>query len=144
MLKDRADEEVKDRTLVVRDLPLDLNKQLLKSILEERFGEIETMKTRTAGPWFRADVTFNSKDAITNNLDIWSIQYKKDFCRVAPASFNKEQIDQRNMYTAKLTNLPFGTTVIDLKEILQQVDAKSCFMLRTQSRYTRKRFAYIS
>jgi len=144
LLKDRADEEVKDRTLVVRDLPLDLNKQLLKSILEERFGEIETMKTRTAGPWFRADVTFNSKDAISNNLDIWSIQYKKDFCRVAPASFNKEQIDQRNMYTAKLTNLPFGTTAIDLKEILHQVGAKSCFMPRTQSRYTRKRFAYIS
>ena len=92
----------------------------------------------------QADIIFNNKDAITNHLDIWSIQYKKDFCRVAPASFNKEQIDQRNMYTAKLTNLPFGTTAIDLKEILQQVNAKSCFMPRTQSRYTRKCFVYIN
>jgi RNA recognition motif-containing protein len=45
----------------------------------------------------------------------------------------------------KLTNLPFGTTPIDLKEILQQFKAKTCFIPRTRfSKYDCRRFAYIT
>jgi len=144
LLKDRGDEEVQHRTLVVRDLPLDVNRNLLKVILENTFGKIETLRTRTAGPWYRADVIFEKSESIENNLDCWAIQYKKDLCRVAPAYFTKDDIDMRNAFTVKLTNLPFGTTPIDLKEILRQVKAKTCFIPRTRSRYTRKRFAYVS
>ena len=37
-LKSRNDDETKKRTLFIRDLPLDVNKSLLKIILEEKFG----------------------------------------------------------------------------------------------------------
>lgn len=144
LLKDRADDEVKQRTLVIRDLPLDVNWNLLKTILQNTFGEVESLRLRIAGPWYRADVTFKDADRINENKDLWSIQYKKDLCRIAPASFSKDDIDERNQYTAKLTNLPYGTTPIDLKDILQQVKAKTCFIPRTRSRYNRRRFAYVS
>lgn len=144
LLKDRGDEEVQRRTLVVRDLPLDVNRRLLHTILEAQFGEIESLKLRLAGPWYRADVTFTDAEGIERKLDCWSIQYKKDLCRVAPAYFTREHIEARNANTVKLTNLPFGTTPIDLKEILIKVSAKTCFIPRTRSRYSRKRFAYVS
>lgn len=143
-LKDRGDREVQSRTLIIRDLPLDVNRSLLKAILENQFGKIDSIKYRLAGPWYRADATFESNVGIENNLDCWSIQYKKDLCRVAPAFFTREDIDYRNQFTVKLTNIPYGTTPIDLKEILQKVNAKTCFMPRTRSRYNRKRFAYVS
>ncbi len=52
-------------------------------------------------------------------------------------------IEECNQYIVKLTNLPFSTTSVNLKEILQQAEAKTCFIPRTRNRYTRKRFAYI-
>jgi hypothetical protein len=143
-LKSRNDDETKKRTLFIRDLPLDVNKSLLKVILEEKFGEIESLKTRLAGPWYRADATFVNDKGIQENLDLWSIQYKKDLCRIVPAYFTHDEIDERNSRTAKLTGLPFGTTPIDLKEILKRFNAKTCFIPRTRSRYHRCRFAYIS
>ena len=144
LLKDRGDEEVQHRTLVVRDLPLDINRNLFKVILEEKFGKIENLRMRLAGPWYRADVTFESSEGMDTNKDCWAIQYKKDLCRIAPAYFTRDDIEERNQYTVKLTNLPFGTTPIDLKEILRQVKAKTCFIPRTRTRYNRKRFAYVS
>ena len=64
--------------------------------------------------------------------------------RSVPAYFTHDEIDERNSRTAKLTGLPFGTTPIDLKEILKRFNAKTCFIPRTRSRYHRCRFAYIS
>ena len=144
LLKDRGDREIQQRTLVIRDLPLDVNRSLLKAILEDKFGKIENIKFRVAGPWYRADATFETSEGIEKNIDCWTIQYKKDFCRIAPAYFSRDDIEEHNQYTVKLTNLPFGTTPVDLKEILQQVNAKTCFIPRTRNRYIRKRFAYIS
>src|SRR5205085_210659 len=88
--------------------------------------------------------TFVDDRGIQENLDLWSIQYKKDLCRIVPAYFSRDEIEERNSRTAKLTGLPFGTTPIDLKEILKQFNAKTCFIPRTRSRYHRCRFAYIS
>ena len=144
LLKDRGDDDVQQRTLVVRDLPLDVNRSLLRAILEDKFGDIEALRLRTAGPWYRADVTFAASEKIESNLDCWAIQYKKDFCRIAPAYYTRENIEERNQFTVKLTNLPFGMTPVDLKEILKQVKAKTCFIPRTRNRYIRKRFAYVS
>src|SRR5919205_2018371 len=51
-VKGRYDEDTKKHTLVVRDLPLDVNKSLLKVILEEKFGESESIRFRLAGPYY--------------------------------------------------------------------------------------------
>lgn len=143
-LINRGDEEIKNRTLVIRDLPLDTDRNMLKSILES-YGSLDSLKLRLSGSWFRADAIFKEETTIENNfINTWSIQYKKDMCRVAPASYNRSQIEERNSRTAKLTNLPYGTTPIDLKQILQEVKAKTCFIPRTRNRYARHRYAYVS
>src|SRR5215471_9770080 len=56
-LYNRGDDEIKKRTLVIRDLPLDTDRILLKSILEKA-GPLESLKLRLSGSWYRADATF--------------------------------------------------------------------------------------
>ena len=63
---------------------------------------------------------------------------------MAPAYYNKSNINERNQYTLKLCNIPFGITAFDLRELLQKVNAQTCFMPRTRDKYTRQRFAYIT
>jgi len=46
--------------------------------------------------------------------------------------------------TLKLTNLPFGITAFDLREIYEKTNAKICFIPRTRDKYSRLRFAFIS
>ena len=140
----KGDNDTLERSLVIRDLPLDLDKNLLKLIIEEKFGQIDSLTTRLAGPWYRADVMLKSKDNIEENIDMWAIQYKKELCRIAPAYFSREQINQRNEFTLKLTNLPYGTTPIDLKPILLEFKCKTCFIPRIRNRYTRQRYAYVT
>ena len=73
-----------------------------------------------------------------------SINYLKDLCRIAPANVSKEEIDRRNKFTAKLANLPFGITAVDLKELLVTIKARTCFIPRTRDKYSRLRYAYIT
>ena len=78
------------------------------------------------------------------NTKRWSMFYLKDLCKIAPATVTREEIDQRNKNTLKLTGLPFGTTAYDLKPILEQTKAKTCFIPRTRNQYGRARYAYVA
>jgi len=66
----RGDEDTLERTIVVRDLPLDLDRNLLKVIIKDKFGEIESSTVRLAGPWYRADIILNSKEKIEENINM--------------------------------------------------------------------------
>ena len=63
---------------------------------------------------------------------------------MVPVSFTKEDIDKRNQYVAKLANLPFGITAYDLRELIEKINAKTCFIPRTRDKYSRARYAYIT
>lgn len=141
----RGDDEIKNRTLVVRDLPLNMEKNILKKILERKTGiEVTDIKTKVTGPWMTAHVTFQTDAAINTLKDVWSIPYLKDLVRIAPANITGEEIEQRNQWTAKLTSLPFGITAFDLKDIIVATKAKICFIPRTRDKYTRLRYAFFS
>ncbi len=141
----RGDDEIKNRTLVVRDLPLNMEKNILKKILERKAGvEVTDIKTKVTGPWMTAHVTFQTDTAINALKDVWSIPYLKDLVRIAPANVTGEEIEQRNKWTAKLTSLPFGITAFDLKDIILATKAKICFIPRTRDKYTRLRYAFFS
>jgi RNA recognition motif. (a.k.a. RRM, RBD, or RNP domain) len=144
LIANRGDEDTLRRSLVIRDLPLDTDKDLLKAIIEDKFGTIELITLRLSGPWFRADVILKEDNKIEENLDTWAIQYKKELVRIAPAYYTREQIEERNQYTLKLTNLLYGTTPIDLKPVIEEFKCKTCFIPRTRNRYTRQRYAYVS
>src|SRR5205823_4685988 len=129
-IMNKGDEDVKNRILIVRDLPLDMNKETLTKILEKhtktkvtsitsRVTGVTSITSRVTGPWITANVIFDEQQAIKNIERSWSIAYLKDLCRIAPASFTKEDYEQRNLYTLKLTNLPFGITAYDLRDLLE-------------------------
>jgi hypothetical protein len=61
-----------------------------------------------------------------------------------PATYTKQQVDERNEFSAKLANLPFGITAYDLRELLVSVNAQTCFIPRTNDKYSRIRYAYVS
>ncbi len=67
----RGDDEIKNRTLVVRDLPLNMEKNILKKILERKAGvEVTDIKTKVTGPWMTAHVTFQTDIAINTLKDV--------------------------------------------------------------------------
>jgi len=141
----RGDDEIKNRTLVVRDLLLNMEKNILKKILERKTGvEVTDIKAKVIGAWMTAHVTFRTEAAINSLKEVWSIPYLKDFVRIAPANVTGEEIEKRNQWTVKLANLPFGITAFDLKEILEATKAKICFIPRTRDKYTRLRYAFVS
>jgi hypothetical protein len=143
-INNRGDEETKDRTVVVRDLPLDVNRQTLRTIME-KMGTVTDIKLQISGMWYKAYVTYEEKATVEDKFhDIWSIFYLKDFCRVAPANFTRQEIDERNKNTVKLTDLPFGTTAYDIRSLLDKVKAKTCFIPRTRNQYGRARYAYVT
>src|SRR5256886_12558247 len=53
--------------------------------------------------------SYENKSTVEEHFqNIWSIFYLKDLCRVAPANVTRQDIDERNRNTLKLTGLPFG------------------------------------
>ena len=143
-INNRGDDETKDRTVVIRDLPLDVNRQTLKTIME-KMGTVTDIKLQISGMWYKAYVTYEDKATVENKFqDTWSIFYLKDLCRVAPANFTRQEIEERNRNTVKLTDLPFGTTAYDIKSLLDKVNAKTCFIPRTRNQYGRARYAYVT
>ena len=144
-LLNRGDDEIRNRTLVIRDLPLNVEKETLKRIMERKGKyEVTDIKTQVTGPWIKAHVTFKDPKAIDNFNNIWSIPYLKDFCRIAPATISGEEIEMRNRFTLKLANLPFGITAFDLKQVIEETNAKICFIPCTRDRYACLRFAFLS
>jgi hypothetical protein len=144
-IMNKGDEEIRNKTMVIRDLPLNVDRFLLKQLLEKRTEvKVTDIRTRIKGPWMIAHVIFEDEAAIKTLENVWSINYLKDLCRIAPANVTKEEIENRNKFTAKLANLPFGITAVDLKELLLKVNAKTCFIPRTRDKYSRLRYAYIT
>ena len=108
----KGDEEIRNKTLIIRDLPLNVDRFLLKQLLEKRTEvKVEDVRTRIKEPWMIAHVIFEDEAAIKKLEHVWSINYLKDLCRIAPANITKEEIKNRNKFIAKLANLPFGITV---------------------------------
>ena len=141
----RGDEDILNRTIVVRDLPLNVNKDTLRNIMEKKANcKIEFLLTKVTGPQLSAHVTFEKIEAMEKFNNQWSIIYLKDFCRIAPATMKREELETRNRFTLKLAGLPFGITAYDLSEYLNGIRAKICYIPRTRERYARKRFALIS
>ena len=129
---------------MIRDLPLDVNRQTLKTIME-KMGTVTDIKLQISEMWYKAYVTYEDKATVEDKFqDTWSIFYLKDLCRVAPANFTRQEIEERNRNTVKLTDLPFGTTAYDIKSLLDKVKAKTCFIPRTRNQYGRARYAYVT
>src|SRR6266516_2063059 len=140
-----GDEEVQNHSLIVRDLPLNVNCNLLKQILEKMTGgNITDLKIRVKGPFMVANVIFDNANAVNNVKDVWSIVYLKNLCRIEPANITKEDKDLRYAHVLKLANIPFGITAYNLKDLLTEINAQTCLFPRTRNSYSRQRYALIA
>jgi hypothetical protein len=75
-LENKGDVEFKSKTMIIKDLPLNVKKDILRmkisSITE---GEsIREIKTRVTGAWVTATVTFENEDVINKLKDKWAIE----------------------------------------------------------------------
>src|ERR1043165_4627565 len=85
------------------------------------------------GPYMKATVFFERKEAVESLRNTWSINYLKDLVRIEPAQMSNEEREIREAYVMKLTNLPFRVTAYDLKTIIEAVKAKTCLLPRTST-----------
>jgi hypothetical protein len=122
-------------------IPLNITRKVIEKSVEQELGEISKIKTRTSGPWRIADVELKEELDESIILNQWAIRIQKDDIKMLPYTLTKEQIQTREKFTMKLTNLPFGTTAYDLEDISKATNAKMLIIPRTNTRYVRKRFA---
>src|SRR2546423_5400314 len=125
ILRNKGDTKVRNRMMIVRDLPLNFDKNTLRTLIEKK-GEstIEEITTRVMGNWITAQILFADERVITNLKDIWSLEYQKEWCRMSPATANRNEIEERNHFSLKLANLPFGITAYDLKDFFEKQEYK--------------------
>ena len=64
-IQNRGDDEVKDKTVVIRDLPLDVDRFTLKTIME-KVGKVTDIKLQISGLWYKAYVTYENKSTERN------------------------------------------------------------------------------
>jgi len=69
-----GDEEVKNRSLIIRDLPLNMYRNTLRQILEKKANNnVIDMKVRVQEPYMVATVTFEKEEALAVFNNQWSL-----------------------------------------------------------------------
>src|SRR5579859_2811167 len=128
--------------MMLRNLPLNLNKEMIRRAMEKIGGDIVTnIKTRVKGPWLTASVIYTKEDTVLVLKNKWYVLIGKDLCKMFPLDITRDEIENRNRHMVKLANLPFGITSYDLMEIVERTRAKGCFIPRINGRYDRLRYA---
>jgi hypothetical protein len=134
--------EIKSRTIRVWDIPLGTTTPELKTVMD-KYGKINKISMSTAGMWQNARVEYSTTEEHDKLAQRWAIPFKADLIRIFPFLRTNEIKQQRDAYTLKLTNLPPGTTGFDLKQIIDDTHARTCYIPRNQN-YQRKRIAILS
>ncbi|RGB35633.1 hypothetical protein C1646_759103 [Rhizophagus diaphanus] len=108
-----------DNDIKIWDVPLDVDKQMLELHLKNLVEE--TIK------------------------DQWSLRFCKYAFRIFPSNLTREERNLRFKYGLKLANLPNSTYAADLKDVMAQVNAKSCFVPKNRfsQNYEKERFAFV-
>jgi RNA recognition motif-containing protein len=132
----------KGKTIRAWDIPLNTIPEEIKAFFT-KFGQVQSCKTQTIGMWQSANIEFTDQKDYDELATRWSIPFKADLIRIFPFLNTNQIKEERSHYCAKLTNLPPGTTGFDLKEIIKDTQARTCYIPRNRN-YLRKRYAVIS
>lgn len=132
--------------VAVYDVPLDIDKAIFKLHMA-KYGSIKTIRFAVFKLHYTVHITFSSYDEVFPKLgQNWSIRFNKDSFRIWPENLNKQEYQKRHNNVLKLTNLPKGTRAFDLREILEQVGAMTCYIPKkgNTDAYQQDRVAYIA
>jgi hypothetical protein len=132
----------KNKSIRAWDIPLNVSQEEVRTAFT-KFGEIKSLRMQTIGMWQSANIEFLNQADYDKLAPRWSIPFRADLIRVFPFLNTREINAERSEYTLKLGNLPPGITGFDLKEIIQETRAQTCYIPRTRN-YGRRRFAILS
>ena len=122
----------KDKSIVVWDIPLDTKMIEVRQTFS-KYGDISGISMKTQNLWQCATITFEDSNIKDTLVKTRSILIKGDAVRINDAEWSLDQMKQRHNIAAKLINLPPGTRAWDLKHILEQIKACTCYIPRTSS-----------
>ncbi len=133
-----------DWITVIRDIPLFCNSETIKQYFT-KFGDITRFSMTTIGMWQRAYVVYKEASTISQlKSDLWSLNIIDFSVQVHLLNLSKEDYENREAYSLKLTDLPFSTTQHDLWQIIEDTQAKSCYIPRNNKSYQNISIAILS
>ncbi|CAB5201957.1 unnamed protein product [Rhizophagus irregularis] len=127
VINNQQHDNLNDYEIKIWDVPLDVDEQMLEVYLKS-FGPIKTLKFNVKNLYYEVVVRFNGKQVEEKFKDLWSLRFCKYAFRIFPSNLTKDERNLRFKYELKLANLPVGTYAADLKDIIIQIKAKSCFV----------------
>ncbi|GES74101.1 hypothetical protein GLOIN_2v1783570 [Rhizophagus clarus] len=133
----------KDRTIQVFDLPLYMEKATIRCSFC-LLGEIKKIETKAVGMYQQAFITYKDAVSVQRFYSKWSHYIRKEYVRVTPVSLSEEQRGIRKSHSLRLSRLPFGTTAINLRPIIEETNAMTCFIPRNTFNYKPMTYAYLS
>ncbi|CAB5199980.1 unnamed protein product [Rhizophagus irregularis] len=144
VINNQQHDNLNDYEIKIWDVPLDVDKQMLEVYLKS-FGPIKTLKFNVKNLCYEVVVRFNGKQVEEKFKDLWSLRFCKYAFRIFPSNLIKDEKNLRFKYGLKLANLPVGTYAADLKDIIIQMKAKSCFVPKNRfsKNYEKERFAFV-
>ncbi|CAB5201403.1 unnamed protein product [Rhizophagus irregularis] len=144
VINNQKHDNLNDYEIKIWDVPLDVDKQMLEVYLKS-FGPIKTLKFNVKNLYYEVVVRFNGKQVEEKFKDLWSLRFCKYAFRIFPSNLTKDERNLRFKYGLKLANLPVGTYAADLKDIIIQMKAKSCFVPKNRfsKNYEKERFAFV-
>ncbi|CAG8571739.1 13156_t:CDS:1, partial [Racocetra fulgida] len=120
--------------IIIHDVPLGITIADINNAAST-IGKVKSISLREKARWQTAHVNFEETDKQLDIQNIWAITIKKDSCRVYPKNNFLEIKEYRNQFISKLTNLSPGCTAYELKQLLDKIKAKTCFIPHTRNKY---------
>ncbi|GBB85207.1 hypothetical protein RclHR1_11770005 [Rhizophagus clarus] len=121
------------------------NEDSYNKVLQERFHtKINKEDQDTQGQYQQAYITYKDANSVQRFYHKWSHFIGKKYVRVTPILLSEEQRDQRKQYNLRLSGLPIGTTAINLRPILDEMNAMTCFIPRNPFYYKPFTYAYVN
>jgi hypothetical protein len=93
--------------------------------------------------WQSANIEYTNQEDYNQLKENWAVPFRADLIRIFLFLNTNEIKVEHSQFSLKLNNLPPGTTGYDLKEIIQNTHAQTCYIPRNRN-YSRKRFAILS
>ncbi len=99
----------------------------------------------TIGMWQRAYVVYKEASTISQlKSDLWSLNIIDFSVQVHLLNLSKEDYENREAYSLKLTGLPLGMIQHDLQQIIEDMQAKSYYIPCNNKSYKNLPIAILS
>ncbi|GBC08836.1 hypothetical protein RclHR1_08410009 [Rhizophagus clarus] len=137
----KINEEDQDGNIVEKDIAFQFKSAMKENLL---LGEIKKINIRAQEQYQQAYITYKDANSVQRFYHKWSHFIGKEYIRVTPILLSEEQRDQHKQHSLCLSGFPIGTTAINLKPILDEMNVMTCFILRNPFHYKPFTYAYVN